>query len=141
MATILHTEKVTENVAWNNGTHAGMKTVTFWVAYPAHVVGYGQMSDRVSACTGRGKTRREALAAAGGQPGLAQSVSRPRLCLNPRQADGAQCVLNRHAEGRPHAYASAVDRLVLARSRIDAIDPMMAGADVKREVLCIIDAV
>ena len=57
-------EKITENVAWNNGSHAGMTTQTSWIAYPNHVGTYGRMCDRVSAATGRGKTRRAALAAA-----------------------------------------------------------------------------
>ena len=60
----LTAEKITENVAWNNGTHAGVSTQTSWIAYPEHIGNYGRMSDRVSAATGRGKTRRAALAAA-----------------------------------------------------------------------------
>ena len=61
----LTTEKVTENVAWTSGTGAGMREQTFWVAYPPHVGGYGQQSDRVAHAAGRGGTKAEALAAAG----------------------------------------------------------------------------
>ncbi len=59
---MLHTEKVTQNYQPRPGQ---MATRTFWIAYPEHVAGYGHMSDRISRAAGQGRTRREALAAAG----------------------------------------------------------------------------
>lgn len=56
------TEKVTENYQPRPGQ---MDTRTFWIAYPAHVLTYGHMSDRIARAAGRGKTRKAALAAAG----------------------------------------------------------------------------
>jgi hypothetical protein len=58
----LETEKVTENYQPEPGQ---MDTRTFWIAYPSHVAGYGHTEDRISRATGRGKTRKAALADAG----------------------------------------------------------------------------
>jgi Ribbon-helix-helix protein, copG family len=58
----LETEKVTENYQPEPGQ---MDTRTFWIAYPSHVAGYGHTGDRISRATGRGKTRKAALADAG----------------------------------------------------------------------------
>jgi hypothetical protein len=55
----LETEKVTENYQPEPGQ---MDTRTFWIAYPSHVAGYGHTEDRISRATGRGKTRKAALA-------------------------------------------------------------------------------
>ena len=60
----LETEKVTENYQPEPGQ---MDTRTFWIAYPAHVAGYGHMGDRIARATGKGKTRKAALADAGWQ--------------------------------------------------------------------------
>ena len=59
----METEKVTENYQPRPGQ---MDTRTFWIAYPAHVAGYGHMSDRIARAAGRGKTRKTALEDAAG---------------------------------------------------------------------------
>jgi hypothetical protein len=61
----LETEQVSENYQPRPGA---MDTRTFWIAYPAHVLNYGSMSDRISRAWGRGSTRSEALLDAGVRP-------------------------------------------------------------------------
>ena len=55
----LVTEKVSENYQPRPGE---MSTRSFWIAYPDHVSAYGHASDRIARATGRGKTRKAALA-------------------------------------------------------------------------------
>ncbi len=62
MTTDLYVEKVTQNYQPHPGQ---MATRTFWITYPAHVAGYARMSDRISRATSQGRTRRDAIAAAG----------------------------------------------------------------------------
>jgi hypothetical protein len=55
----LVTEKVSENYQPRPGE---MGTRSFWIAYPAHVSAYGHASDRIARATGRGETKKAALA-------------------------------------------------------------------------------
>ncbi len=57
------TEKVTRTYQPRPGQVAER---TFWIAYPDHVAAYARTDDRISRATGRGRTRREALAATQG---------------------------------------------------------------------------
>lgn len=61
MSTELITEKVSQGIQIRPGEYG---TEYFWIAYPLHVAAYGHEEDRISHSWGRGKLRREALAAA-----------------------------------------------------------------------------
>ena len=57
-------EKVTQTRAVNKGSHVEYVTDAFWIAYPSFVSSYGHQSDRISAATGKGLTRKSAIAQA-----------------------------------------------------------------------------
>lgn len=61
----LTTEKVSESQRTPNG---GVKTITFWIAYPDWIGAYGMEHDRISFAWGRGDSAAKALAnAVGGE--------------------------------------------------------------------------
>lgn len=60
----LETEYVSENYEPAPGQ---MDTRHFWIAYPPHVLQYGEVGDRIARASGRGDTEDAALADAGAQ--------------------------------------------------------------------------